>query len=87
MRLFDRYTFKLTKILYISKPYVTNMELRNLVYGLRRVGKTTLFYQVRQQLLDYGVDPGTILYCSFDVTKAEIEDVLRTYEQEKLTSS
>ena len=55
-----------------------------LVYGLRRVGKTTLFYQVIQHLLDEGVNPGNILYFSFDVTKAEIEDVLRTYEQEKL---
>ena len=55
-----------------------------LVYGLRRVGKTTLFYQLIQQLLDDGVDPGNILYFAFDVTKAEIEDVLRTYEQEKL---
>lgn len=55
-----------------------------LVYGLRRVGKTTLFYQLIQHLLDEGVDPGNILYFSFDLTKAEIEDVLRTYEQEKL---
>jgi predicted AAA+ superfamily ATPase len=55
-----------------------------LVYGLRRVGKTTLFYQVIQHLLDDGVDPGNILYFSFDVSKAEIEDLLRTYEQEKL---
>ena len=55
-----------------------------LVYGLRGVGKTTLFYQVIQHLLDEGVKPGNILYFSFDVTKAEIEDVLRTYEQEKL---
>jgi hypothetical protein len=55
-----------------------------LVYGLRRVGKTTLFYQLIQQLLDDGVDPGNILYFSFDVTKAELKDVLRTYEQEKL---
>ncbi len=55
-----------------------------LVYGLRRVGKTTLFYQLIQHLLDDGVEPGNILYFSFDVTKAGIEDVLRTYEQEKL---
>ena len=55
-----------------------------LVYGLRRVGKTTLFYQLIQHLIDKGANPGNILYFSFDVTKAEIEDVLRTYEQEKL---
>jgi predicted AAA+ superfamily ATPase len=55
-----------------------------LVYGLRRIGKTTIFYQLIQHLLDDGIDPGTILYFSFDVATATIEDVLRTYEQEKL---
>lgn len=55
-----------------------------LVYGLRRVGKTTLFYQLIQYLLDEGVAPGDILYFSFDVAKAGIGDLLRTYEQEKL---
>jgi hypothetical protein len=55
-----------------------------LLYGLRRVGKTTLFYQLIQHLLDTGVEPGTILYFSFDVTTATPEDVLRTYEQQKL---
>jgi len=54
-----------------------------LVYGLRRVGKTTLFYQLIQHLLEEGVEPGNVLYFSFDVAKAGIGDVLRTYEQEK----
>ena len=54
-----------------------------LVYGLRRVGKTSLFYQLIQHLLDEGVEPSNILYFSFDVAKAGIEDLLRTYEQEK----
>ena len=54
-----------------------------LLYGLRRVGKTSLFYQLIQHLLDEGVEPGNILYFSFDVAKAGIEDLLRTYEQEK----
>lgn len=55
-----------------------------LVYGLRRVGKTTLFYQLIKHLLDEGIKPGNILYFSFDVSTATIEDVLRTYEREKL---
>jgi predicted AAA+ superfamily ATPase len=55
-----------------------------LIYGLRRVGKTTLFYQLIQHLIDAGVNPGNILYFSFDVAKAEMGDLLRTYEQEKL---
>ena len=40
-----------------------------------------------QHLIDKGTNPGNILYFSFDVTKAEIEDVLRTYEQEKLNTT
>jgi predicted AAA+ superfamily ATPase len=55
-----------------------------LVYGLRRVGKTTIFYQLIQHLLEKGVEPRNILYFSFDVATATIEDVLRTYEQERL---
>jgi len=42
-----------------------------LVYGLRRVGKTTLFYQLIQYLLDEGVAPGDILYFSFETYRRE----------------
>ena len=54
-----------------------------LLYGLRRVGKTSLFYQLIQHLLDEGVEPGNILYFSFDVAKAGIEDLLRNIEERK----
>ncbi|MCK4613351.1 MAG: AAA family ATPase, partial [Thermoplasmata archaeon] len=37
-----------------------------LVYGLRRVGKTTLFYQLIEHLLNDGVGPEKIVYFSFD---------------------
>jgi predicted AAA+ superfamily ATPase len=55
-----------------------------LVYGLRRVGKTTLMYQIIQHLLEEGVKKDRILRYSFDDSKADLEEVLRTYEQEKL---
>lgn len=55
-----------------------------LVYGLRRVGKTTLFYQLIQHLLDRGVPSKNILYFSFDEESAEIAKVLRTYEEKVL---
>jgi hypothetical protein len=55
-----------------------------LVYGLRRVGKTTLMYQIIQHLLEEGVGKDRILRFSFDDSRADLEDVLRTYEREKL---
>ena len=70
-------------LFYKMLEYLDDKQIL-LVYGLRRVGKTTLFYQFMQHLLDKGVNPGNILYFSFDVTKAGIGDRLRTYEQEKL---
>jgi len=63
--------------------YINDRQIL-LLYGLRRVGKTTLLYQLIQHLLYEGINAGNILYFSFDVAKADIEDVLRTYEQEKL---
>jgi predicted AAA+ superfamily ATPase len=54
-----------------------------LLYGIRRVGKTSLCYQLIQYLLDEGVEPGNILYFSFDVAKAGIGDLLRTIEERK----
>jgi predicted AAA+ superfamily ATPase len=57
-----------------------------LVYGLRRVGKTTLFYQIIQKLLDEGTGKKRILYFSFDDTSADLDDLFRTYEKEVLKS-
>ena len=55
-----------------------------LIMGLRRVGKTTLFYQLIQELLDRGTNPLKILYFSFDEETGGIKDLLETYKEKVL---
>ncbi|MDI6826254.1 MAG: ATP-binding protein [Candidatus Aenigmarchaeota archaeon] len=46
--------------------------------GLRRVGKTTVIYQLIEELLNRGIDPKNILYFSFDEL---VEDPLKILEE------
>lgn len=51
--------------------------------GARRVGKTTIMYQMMNSLIDDGVNPKNILYVSFDnpiVKLVNVETVLSIYE-------
>ncbi len=51
--------------------------------GARRVGKTTMMYQMMDHLIDEGVNPKNILYVSFDnpiVKLVSVEKVLSIYE-------
>lgn len=51
--------------------------------GVRRVGKTTILYQIIDRLLDDGVNPRNILYVSFDnpiLKLVSVETVLSVYE-------
>ncbi len=51
--------------------------------GARRVGKTTIMYQMIDHLIDEGVSPKNILYVSFDnpiVKLVNVEAVLSIYE-------
>lgn len=51
--------------------------------GARRVGKTTIMYQMIDNLIDEGVNPKNILYVSFDnpmVKLIHVENVLSIYE-------
>lgn len=59
---------------YIDKRQIV------LFTGLRRVGKTTLMYQVVDELIKKGVNPYDILYFSFDEQRYELEDIIRQYE-------
>ncbi|MGC8817734.1 MAG: ATP-binding protein [Candidatus Hadarchaeum sp.] len=49
--------------------------------GLRRVGKSTLMYQLMEELMKGGVDPKKILYFSFDEAVKEPISVLREYQK------
>lgn len=57
-----------------------------LVYGLRRVGKTTLMMQVIEMLLK-NVNPRHILYFSFDDASFTIKEVIENYQKVILHSS
>ena len=63
-------------------------ELENrqvvVITGLRRVGKSTIMFQVVQELLARGIEPRNILYFSFDDDRSSFEEVLQTYEKEVL---
>lgn len=51
--------------------------------GARRVGKTTIMYQMMEQLIEQGISPKNILYISFDnpiVKLVSVEEVLAVYE-------
>lgn len=66
------------------QPY---LDLRQILilYGLRRAGKTTLMFQIIEELLKKrGVSPLQILYFSFDEESEDIAEILKTYEAEVL---
>jgi len=72
------------------KRYAINRLIESLserqiliMIGLRRVGKTTLFYQTIEKLLEK-VNPFKILYFSFDELAANPKEVLEIYEKEIL---
>ncbi len=51
--------------------------------GVRRVGKTTILYQIMETLLEEGVNPRNILYATFDnpiLKLVSVEHVLSIYE-------
>lgn len=51
--------------------------------GVRRVGKTTVMYQIMEHLMEEGVNPRNILYATFDnpiLKLVDVESVLSIYE-------
>jgi hypothetical protein len=52
--------------------------------GLRRVGKTTLMYQIIEALIKKNTDPYHILYFSFDEMRYDLEEIIKQYETEVL---
>lgn len=62
------------------------MDKRQIVLltGLRRVGKTTLMYQMIDELLRKDVNPYNIMYFSFDEMKYDLEELIKQYEADVL---
>lgn len=63
--------------------YIAHRQML-LLTGLRRVGKTTLLYQMIDALLSKGTNPYSILYFSFDEMKFDLEDLIKQFEIEVL---
>jgi predicted AAA+ superfamily ATPase len=63
---------------YIDKRQIV------LLTGLRRVGKTTLMYQIVEELIKKNTDPYRILYFSFDEMRHDLEEIIKQYETDVL---
>ena len=49
--------------------------------GLRRVGKTTIMYQLIQKLIESNIKKTNILFFSFDEISVKLSEVLETYKE------
>lgn len=56
----------------------------DIITGLRRVGKTTIIYQLINELLERNINPKNIFYFSFDIEKKDLTKILREYEEKVL---
>src|SRR3989304_9313835 len=65
-------------IKYIDKRQIA------LLTGLRRVGKTTLMYQIVEELLEKGGNRYNILYFSFDEMRYDLDELIKQFEIEVL---
>ncbi len=65
--------------------YLLNQEIPkdriSALVGPRRVGKTTIMYQIISELLQNKYDPKNILYVSFDYSRGSIEEVIESYQE------
>ncbi|MEW6003637.1 MAG: ATP-binding protein [Nitrospirota bacterium] len=70
----------------IFDEIVRYIDKRQLVLftGLRRVGKTTLMYQIIEALIKKNTNPYHILYFSFDEMRYDLEDIIKQYETDVL---
>ena len=70
---------------YEALKTLTHKSIRRfaVLSGMRRVGKTTILYQIIDHLIDEGVNPRNILYATFDnpiLKLVNVENVLSIYE-------
>lgn len=70
---------------YGALKMLTHKTIRRftILSGVRRVGKTTIMYQIIERLMEDGVNPRNIFYASFDnpiLKLVNIESVLSIYE-------
>ena len=71
---------KRRKIFIDLLPYFDKRQII-VIKGIRRVGKTTLMYQIIDYLIrEKEVNPFHILYFSFDEEKQDIDEIIKEYE-------
>ena len=63
------------------KQHTENRQIIELT-GLRRTGKTTLFFQLINFLLQSGVEPHSIWYFSFDEQKYSLDELLAEFKKQ-----
>ena len=56
----------------------TNSRQITALYGLRRVGKSTIFFQIIEQLIKK-IEPNRVILFSFDQSVSEIKDIFSEY--------
>ncbi len=64
----------------IKKTFLSYRQIFILT-GLRRVGKTTMVYQIIDELLKKNIDPRRIVYFSFDKKVEDITEILKAYQK------
>ncbi len=67
------------KLYFNIEKYLQRRQI-TLIWGLRRVGKTTLMLQLIENLLEK-TSPKNILYFSFDEIAFDLKDVLEAYQK------
>lgn len=67
------------KLYFEIEKYVEKKQVV-LIWGLRRAGKTTILFQIIQNLLG-SIKPRNILYFSFDEIAFDLKDVLESYQK------
>lgn len=64
-----------------------DLRQMQILSGIRRAGKTTLMFQVVNELLKHDVDPFNIMYFSFDEEVEDMNDIIDSYETNVLKHS
>jgi len=75
-----RYNFPMKrKVFEVLKRHIDSKFI-TILYGQRRTGKTTLFKQLIDFLIESGVKRYDVFYYSFDEGRGSIREVIREYE-------
>jgi predicted AAA+ superfamily ATPase len=68
------------KLYYTIQKYI-NLRQITAIVGLRRTGKSTLFYQLIEELIENKNKSQNILYFSFDETISELSELINFYKE------